>query len=117
MSYTPKIPQAVSLASPSLSDLRAHRAELNARLSKDLDALRAKEESHDTGDEYLQGLQVWLSILCEYEGVCDQIATLRAQAAKPAPPPTPPPAPSATPAPPRQLGLFAGTVVTAYAGR
>jgi len=100
----------------SLSDLRARRAELNARLSKGLDALRAKEETHDTGgEEYERWLQGWLSLLCEYEGVCDQIAVCRAQAARPAPPPMP--APAAAPAPTMQLGLFAGAACNAYAGR
>ncbi|MBM3189235.1 MAG: hypothetical protein FJZ90_11005 [Chloroflexi bacterium] len=115
MSYTPKIPQAVSLASPSLSDLRAHRSALNARLAKGLDALRAKEEAHDTGgEEYQSRLATWLGLLAQYEIVSDQIATLRAQAATPAPPPTPPPAPAVTPTPPRQLNLFAAAACTAY---
>jgi len=110
---SPETPPATP--TPSLADLRTRRAELNARLSKGLDALRSKEDAHDIGEEYERWLSAWLSLLCEYEAISDQIATLRSQAARPAPPPTP--APSATPAPPRQLGLFAGAAVTSYAGR
>jgi len=96
----------------SLADLRARRADLNARLARDLDVLRAKEDAGDTGEEYQRWLSAWLGLLAEYEGVCEQIAVCRAQPATPAPPPTPAPAP----APPRQLGLFAGAPCTAYAG-
>ncbi|MBM3189626.1 MAG: hypothetical protein FJZ90_12990 [Chloroflexi bacterium] len=125
MSYTPKIPQAVSLAPPSLADLRTRRAELNARLARGRDALRAKEDAGDTGPEYERWLQAWLGLLAEYQIVCDQIAVCRAQAARPGPTstasrpdgsPPPTPAPTATPAPPRQLNLFAGAPCTAYAG-
>ncbi|MBM3187532.1 MAG: hypothetical protein FJZ90_02295 [Chloroflexi bacterium] len=108
----PETPPATP--TPSLSDLRARRAELNGLLATGLASLRQREESHDTGPQYQEELSGWLSRLCEYEGVNDQIAALRSQAAKPAPPPTPTPAPTATP--PRQLGLFAGAPCTAYAG-
>jgi len=106
----------------SLADLRVRRAELNGRLSKGLDALRAKEEASDTGPEYERWLQAWLGLLAEYQIVCDQIAACRAQAARPGPTSTAsrpdgsptPPAPAATPAPPRQLNLFAAAACTAY---
>jgi hypothetical protein len=93
-------------ANPSLADLRARRAALNARLAKGLDALRSKEDAGDTGPEYQQWLSAWLGLLAEYQVLCEQIAARRAQA------PTPP-MPSAAPAPPaawpvdRQLALFA----------
>jgi len=106
----------------SLADLRARRAELNARLARGRDALRAKEDASDTGPEYERWLQAWLGLLAEYQIVCDQIAACRAQAARPGPTSTAsrpdgsptPPAPAATPAPPRQLNLFAAAACTAY---
>jgi len=67
MSYTPKIPQVVSLTSPSL-------AALNARLSKGLDALRVKEESGDTGEQYRQWLCTWERLLAQYEDALDRLA-------------------------------------------
>jgi hypothetical protein len=97
----------------NLADLRSRRSALNARLAKGLDALRQREESGDVGPEYQRWLAAWLSLLCEYEGICDEIANLRAQAATPAPTPL---TPAAVPAPPRQLNFFAGTAVTACAG-
>jgi len=111
--------QQHNLSEPlNLVDLRARRAALNARLSKGLDALRSKEEAGDTGPEYQSWLAAWQGLLCEYEGLCEQIAACRALAARPGPTGRPPDgSPPATPAAPRQLGLFAGTVVTAYTGR
>jgi hypothetical protein len=87
------------------ADLRARRATLNARLARGLDALRAKEDSGDTGPEYQQWLSVWLQLLAEYQVLCEEIAARRGQ------PPTP--APAAAPAPStawpvgQQLALFA----------
>jgi len=69
----------------SLADLRARRAELNARLARGRDALSAKEDADDTGPEYERWLQAWLGLLCEYEGLCEQIDACSAQAATPAP--------------------------------
>ncbi len=96
----------------SLSDLRARRSSLAERLSRGLDCLRVKEDASDTGPEYERWLSAWLGLLAEYEVISDQIAALRGQATRPAPPP---PAPAA-PAPPRQLGLLTGAPCTAYAG-
>jgi len=95
----------------SLADLRARRAALNARLAKGLASLRQREESGDIGPQYQEELSGWLSRLCEYEILSDEIATLRNQAARPAPTP---PAPAVTPTPPRQLNLFAAAACTAY---
>jgi hypothetical protein len=128
MSYTPKIPQAVSLASPGLADLCSRRAALTARLNKGRDAVRAKEDAGDTGPEYQRWLDGLLWLESQYCAVCDQIADLdgpacdhapcksemcaecKAQTVKPAPTPAPaaPPAPPAWPVD-RQLALFAQT--------
>jgi hypothetical protein len=91
----------------NLADLRARRAALNARLAKGLDALRQREESGDTGEQYEQWFCIWERLLNEYQDACDQFAALGAPACDYAPcraetcaecktlPAAPPPPPAA----------------------
>jgi hypothetical protein len=65
--------QSRANATPSLADLRARRADLNARLAKGLDALRAKEDAGDTGPQYRGWFAFWERLLAQYEAACDQI--------------------------------------------
>ena len=62
----------------NLADLRSRRSALNARLSKGLDALRAKEESGDTGPQYREWFAFWGRLLMQYETACDRLTALGA---------------------------------------
>jgi hypothetical protein len=121
--------QSRANATPSLADLRARRADLNARLAKGLDALRAKEDAGDTGPQYRGWFAFWERLLAQYEAACDQITAQGGPACDHAPcraetcaecktlPLEPaPPAELSAPAPPTawqdkpaQLALFAQT--------
>jgi hypothetical protein len=69
----------------NLADLRSRRSALNARLSKGLDALRAKEESGDTGPQYREWFAFWGRLLMQYETACDRLTALGAPACDYAP--------------------------------
>jgi hypothetical protein len=91
----------------NLADLRARRDTLLVRLAKGLDALRQREESGDTGEQYEQWFCIWERLLNEYQDACDQFAALGAPACDYAPcraetcaecktlPAAPPPPPAA----------------------
>ncbi|MBM3188834.1 MAG: hypothetical protein FJZ90_08950 [Chloroflexi bacterium] len=69
----------------STTDLQTYRDSLLLRLRRGRDAVKAKEETGDVGEQYARWLDTLLGLLTQYEDALDRLADLGAPACNYAP--------------------------------